>query len=312
MGATLAADTLQTLFWSGDQSLKLQGLAIPQAMANAFAPWKLVAPALSVLLSARSGLTLARLKREQLPVFVLHGERDQVVPLAAARDASAMGLMTMTSGNFSARDPESGLIAITPSGRRYETMTAADIVLVQLDGTVVDGLLKPSSETPLHLGVILPNFGPQLAAEALADTAVAAERFACGAHERDDRDHNRQGEQQAAFGQHLHVVRMRLIEMREAAQMRHRDDALLIEQHHHRVGARARPGQPEIANDRERFAPDGQPVGPSDPRPRCAFVGRGDAGPAYSRRKEHRASTEQNRTAPEIHPPPHEQKRERA
>src|ERR671939_47312 len=64
VGASLAADTLQTLFLTGDQGLKLQGLAIPQAMANAFAPWKLVAPALSVLLSARSGLTLARLKRE--------------------------------------------------------------------------------------------------------------------------------------------------------------------------------------------------------------------------------------------------------
>ena len=73
--------------------------------------------------------------------------------LAAAREASAMGLMTLTSGNFSARDPDSGLIAITPSGRRYETMTAADVVVVQLDGTVVDGTLKPSSETPLHLGV---------------------------------------------------------------------------------------------------------------------------------------------------------------
>ena len=54
--------------------------------------------------------------------------------LAAAQDASAMGLMTLTSGNFSARDHESGLIAITPSGRRYDTMTVADIVLVQLDG----------------------------------------------------------------------------------------------------------------------------------------------------------------------------------
>jgi pimeloyl-ACP methyl ester carboxylesterase len=88
VGATLAADTLQTLFLTGDQGAKLQGLAIPQAMANAFAPWKLVAPALSVLLSARSGLTLARLKRQQLPVFVLHGERDQVVPVVAARDAA--------------------------------------------------------------------------------------------------------------------------------------------------------------------------------------------------------------------------------
>jgi pimeloyl-ACP methyl ester carboxylesterase len=88
VGATLAADTMQTLFLTGDQGLKLQGLAIPQATANVFAPWRLVAPALSVLLSARSALTLARLKEEHLPVFVLHGERDQVVPLAAARDAA--------------------------------------------------------------------------------------------------------------------------------------------------------------------------------------------------------------------------------
>lgn len=73
--------------------------------------------------------------------------------LAAAREAAAMGLMTMTSGNFSARDRDSGLIAITPSGRAYATMAPADIVLVRLDGTVADGALKPSSETPLHLGV---------------------------------------------------------------------------------------------------------------------------------------------------------------
>ena len=89
VGASLTADTLQTLFMTGDQGLKLQGLAMPQAMANAFAPWRLLAPALSVLLSARSGMTLARLKAEGVPVFVLHGERDQVVPVAAARDAAA-------------------------------------------------------------------------------------------------------------------------------------------------------------------------------------------------------------------------------
>jgi pimeloyl-ACP methyl ester carboxylesterase len=88
IGATLAADTVQTLFMTGDQGLKLQGLAIPQATANTLAPWRLVAPALSVLTSSRSTLTLARLEEEQVPVFVLHGERDQVVPVAAARDAA--------------------------------------------------------------------------------------------------------------------------------------------------------------------------------------------------------------------------------
>jgi pimeloyl-ACP methyl ester carboxylesterase len=111
VGATLAADTLQTLFWTGDQGLKLQGLAIPQAIANAVAPWNLVAPALSVLLSARSGLTLDRLKKEKIPVFVLHGERDQVVPLAAARDAArrAGGELLLVHGaahSWLLEDPE--------------------------------------------------------------------------------------------------------------------------------------------------------------------------------------------------------------
>lgn len=73
--------------------------------------------------------------------------------LAAAQEAARMGLMTMTSGNFSARDPGQGLVAITPSGRPYATMAPDDIVIVNLDGEVVDGALKPSSETLLHLGV---------------------------------------------------------------------------------------------------------------------------------------------------------------
>ncbi|MFN8523303.1 MAG: class II aldolase/adducin family protein [Chloroflexota bacterium] len=73
--------------------------------------------------------------------------------LAVAQEAYRLKLMTMTSGNFSARDPETGLIAITPSGRSYTTMTEADIVLVDRDAKVVDGAHKPSSETPLHVGI---------------------------------------------------------------------------------------------------------------------------------------------------------------
>jgi pimeloyl-ACP methyl ester carboxylesterase len=111
VGATLAADTLQTMFMTGDQGLKLQGLALPQAVANAFAPWRLVAPALSVLLCARSSLTLARLREQRLPVFVLHGERDQVVPVAAARDAAtrAGGELVLVHGaahSWLLEDPE--------------------------------------------------------------------------------------------------------------------------------------------------------------------------------------------------------------
>ena len=73
--------------------------------------------------------------------------------LAAALEASRLQLMTMTSGNFSARDRESGYVVITPSGRPYGTMRSEDIVVVRLDGTVVEGEHRPSSETPLHLGV---------------------------------------------------------------------------------------------------------------------------------------------------------------
>jgi L-ribulose-5-phosphate 4-epimerase len=61
--------------------------------------------------------------------------------------------MTMTSGNFSARDAETGHVVITPSGRPYGSMQPEDVVVVRLDGSMVEGDHRPSSETPLHLGV---------------------------------------------------------------------------------------------------------------------------------------------------------------
>ena len=61
-------------------------------------------------------------------------------------------LVTFTWGNVSAIDRESGLVVIKPSGVAYETMTAEDMVVVRLeDGAVVEGKLKPSSDTPTHL-----------------------------------------------------------------------------------------------------------------------------------------------------------------
>lgn len=61
------------------------------------------------------------------------------------------GLVVMTSGNISGRDPQSGLVVIKPSGYSYEAMTPADMVVVDLDGTVVEGHLKPSTDTATHL-----------------------------------------------------------------------------------------------------------------------------------------------------------------
>jgi L-ribulose-5-phosphate 4-epimerase len=61
------------------------------------------------------------------------------------------GLVTWTGGNVSARDPASGLVAIKPSGIRYGQLTAESMVVVDPDGEVVEGGLKPSSDTASHL-----------------------------------------------------------------------------------------------------------------------------------------------------------------
>lgn len=65
-------------------------------------------------------------------------------------EALARGVVHGTAGNMSVRDPESGLIAISPSGMPYPSVTPADVVVVDVDGRMVDGTRKPSSETPLH------------------------------------------------------------------------------------------------------------------------------------------------------------------
>ena len=61
------------------------------------------------------------------------------------------GLVVWTGGNVSARDPDSGLVAIKPSGVRYGELTADSMVVVDLDGRIVEGDLKPSSDTASHL-----------------------------------------------------------------------------------------------------------------------------------------------------------------
>ena len=64
---------------------------------------------------------------------------------------AAQGLVILTWGNVSEIDRETGIVAIKPSGVRYEDMTAADIVLVDLFGNKIEGGLNPSSDTPTHL-----------------------------------------------------------------------------------------------------------------------------------------------------------------
>jgi L-ribulose-5-phosphate 4-epimerase len=63
------------------------------------------------------------------------------------------GLVQWTSGNVSGRDPKTGYVVIKPSGISYEKMTAQDMVVVDLDGKVIEGKLSPSSDTESHLYV---------------------------------------------------------------------------------------------------------------------------------------------------------------
>ena len=60
-------------------------------------------------------------------------------------------LVAWTGGNVSARDHETGLVVIKPSGIRYEKLRSEDMVVVDLDGNIVEGTLKPSSDTASHL-----------------------------------------------------------------------------------------------------------------------------------------------------------------
>ena len=61
------------------------------------------------------------------------------------------GLVTVTWGNVSAVDRESGLVVIKPSGVPYETLKVEDLVVVSLEGKIVEGNKRPSSDTPTHL-----------------------------------------------------------------------------------------------------------------------------------------------------------------
>ncbi len=75
--------------------------------------------------------------------------REQV--LEANLEVVRRGLVLYTFGNASGIDRSAGIVAIKPSGVPYEGMLASDIVLVDLEGRIVDGALRPSSDLPTHL-----------------------------------------------------------------------------------------------------------------------------------------------------------------
>ncbi|WP_411285593.1 class II aldolase/adducin family protein [Lapillicoccus sp.] len=83
--------------------------------------------------------------------MLLLEHRESVV--RACRDLVGTGLVRGTSGNVSVRDRDTGLVAITPSGTAYASMTPHDVVVVTLDGEVVEGLLEPTTEAGMHLAI---------------------------------------------------------------------------------------------------------------------------------------------------------------
>jgi L-fuculose-phosphate aldolase len=69
-----------------------------------------------------------------------------------SRQMSESGLVTGTEGNVSARTPD-GNALVTPSGLDYALMEPEDVVLVSLQGDVLEGSFEPSVETPMHTGI---------------------------------------------------------------------------------------------------------------------------------------------------------------
>lgn len=86
------------------------------------------------------------------------------------------GLVTWTSGNLSAHDPQSGLVVIKPSGIMYEELTPESMVILDLEGNIVEGQHKPSSDTATHLYIYRsrPDVGGIVHTHSTFATAFAA------------------------------------------------------------------------------------------------------------------------------------------
>lgn len=73
--------------------------------------------------------------------------------LQANLDLPKYGLVTFTWGNVSGIDRNENLVVIKPSGVPYEELKAEDLVVVDLEGNIVEGRMRPSSDTPTHLAL---------------------------------------------------------------------------------------------------------------------------------------------------------------
>lgn len=80
-------------------------------------------------------------------------EKERIAIVEFGKKMSSQGLSKGTSGNLSCYDPESGYMAIGPSGLGYFETTPEDVVVMDLQGNIIEGSRKPSSEHDLHATV---------------------------------------------------------------------------------------------------------------------------------------------------------------
>lgn len=105
--------------------------------------------------------------------MIMQTERDNVI--AHCQRMGAIGLTPGTTGNVSLFSAEQGCMAISPSAMSYGAMTAADVVVMNLDGEVVDGARRPSTEYGMHLACYRarPDLGAVVHTHSTAATTLA-------------------------------------------------------------------------------------------------------------------------------------------
>jgi pimeloyl-ACP methyl ester carboxylesterase len=113
VAVTLLIDTITTVPWFQDprQAAKLGSLVGPTILGHVRRPWRLLGPAASILRSPGTKHMLDLLRRERVPVFAVHGDRDLAVPLATSKDAArrARGDLVVVRGathSWLLKDPE--------------------------------------------------------------------------------------------------------------------------------------------------------------------------------------------------------------
>lgn len=113
VGAALAIDSLSVIpvFRNPRQAVKFVRLSLPTLLGNAVRPWRLLGPMASILRSRSSRYALNALDDADVPVFVMHGDRDVAVPMQTARDAAdrTHGTLVTIKGaghSWLLRDPE--------------------------------------------------------------------------------------------------------------------------------------------------------------------------------------------------------------